>query len=52
MNYSTEFKKLIEDCEKNDQYIGLGNPNAKILFVGKEPATNEKKEQIYLEAQK
>ena len=51
MNYNTEFKKLIEDCEKNDQYIGLGNPNAKILFVGKEPGTNKSKEQVHGSAQ-
>lgn len=29
-------EKAIEDCINNKQYFGLGNPNAKILFVGKE----------------
>ncbi len=36
MNYSNEFHRLIEDCKQNKQYVGLGNPNAKILFIGKE----------------
>jgi hypothetical protein len=26
----------IDDCIRNNQYFGLGNPNAKILFIGKE----------------
>ncbi|MCG8858543.1 hypothetical protein [Tenacibaculum finnmarkense] len=36
MTYKKDFKELIEIGLKNNQYIGLGNPNAKILFVGKE----------------
>lgn len=36
MNYSKEFNKLIDDCEQNNQYVGLGNPNANLLIVGKE----------------
>lgn len=37
MNYPLSFQKLIDDCQKKNQYVGLGNPAAKILFVGKEP---------------
>lgn len=36
MNYSNEFNDLIECCIKENQIVGIGNPNAKILFVGKE----------------
>ncbi|AUC84807.1 hypothetical protein CW731_05650 [Polaribacter sp. ALD11] len=36
MNYSKEFEELIENSIKKNQYVGLGNPNAKILFIGKE----------------
>ncbi len=36
MKYSVEFNKLVKKSIENNQYIGLGNPNAKILFVGKE----------------
>lgn len=42
-NYSEEFCNLIKKVnqEGNEffgQYIGIGNPNAKILIIGKEPA--------------
>ncbi len=36
--YTKEFKELVNECKKSNQYVGLGNPNAKILFIGKEPA--------------
>ncbi len=36
MNYTKEFEELIENSIEHNQYVGLGNPNAKILFVGKE----------------
>ncbi|WP_316784985.1 hypothetical protein [Pedobacter frigiditerrae] len=36
MHYSKEFNELIETSIESYQYIGLGNPNAKILIVGKE----------------
>ncbi len=35
-DYNADFKKLIEQSLRNGQYIGLGNPNSNILFVGKE----------------
>lgn len=37
--YKQEFIDLICQCSSNE-YIGLGKPNAKILLVGKEVATN------------
>lgn len=38
MKYSKEFKALLDYVSKG--YIGHGNPNAKILFIGQEPAIN------------
>jgi len=35
--YSNEFNDLLEESLKNNEYVGLGNPNAKILIIGKEP---------------
>ena len=40
MNYNENFKNLVEQCSKNGTYIGTGNPNSKILIVGKETATD------------
>ncbi|WP_417214571.1 hypothetical protein [Bizionia sp.] len=37
MNYKLEFEELLEKCINHNQYVGLGNPNAKILLIGKEP---------------
>jgi hypothetical protein len=34
--YSKEFKGLLEKSVDDGQYVGLGNPNSKILFIGKE----------------
>lgn len=31
------FKQYIETCEKKLEYVGLGNPSANILLIGKEP---------------
>ncbi|PJB57394.1 MAG: hypothetical protein CO098_11690 [Bacteroidetes bacterium CG_4_9_14_3_um_filter_41_19] len=39
MIYTKEFEYIIQNEEK-DSFIGLGYPNAKILIVGKEVATN------------
>lgn len=49
MNYSKEFQTLL-DCIPNG-YIGHGNPNAKILFIGQEPSIDCKnnREQYVLE---
>ncbi len=40
MIYPEHFKKLIESMQ-DDNYVGIGNPNAKILIVGREGATEE-----------
>jgi len=36
MPHSPLFKALLKKCTEQPQYIGLGNPEAKMLFVGKE----------------
>lgn len=36
MEYNKTFIDFLHICQKNDEYVGLGNPNAKILFIGKE----------------
>lgn len=38
MNSNKNFKNLLETLENND-YLGLGNPNSNILFIGKEAGT-------------
>ena len=44
MEYTKEFKILIKESKENNQYVGLGNPNAKMLFVGKEAGMEEEKQ--------
>lgn len=34
------FKQYIETCEKKTEYVGLGNPCADILLIGKEPSND------------
>lgn len=34
--YPKEFQESVEKSAENGQYVGLGNPNSKILFIGKE----------------
>lgn len=36
MKHNENFEQLLNKLDETD-YIGLGNPNAKILFIGKEP---------------
>jgi hypothetical protein len=48
------FKEFIEECKKNSQICGAGNPYAQILLVGQEhrsdePIKSEKEWQSYLE---
>lgn len=38
MKENRYFEEILNTINEN-QYIGLGNPNAKILFIGKEPGT-------------
>ena len=37
MKYNKNFNDLVDNSIKHNQYVGLGYPNAKILFIGKEP---------------
>lgn len=44
MEYTQEFKDFVNVCMRPDEqnlYVGIGNPNAKILFIGKEAAMRE-----------
>lgn len=55
MEYSNEFKDLIARIEQTKDFIGYGNPNAKILIIGKEEALDIEKEcdkEIYEKAVK
>jgi len=42
--YSEEFKNLVESELTKNSFIGFGNPNAKILIVGKEVSNSNDKE--------
>lgn len=55
MDYSKEFKDLIACTKDTEDFIGYGNPNAKILIIGKEEGFDIKKEEnniIYNQASK
>ena len=47
--YSSEFRQAIEVAKKKKLFVGTGNPNAKILLIGKEASIDEK---IYPEQHK
>lgn len=50
MIYTEKFKELVKYCSENGLYIGTGNPNAKIVIIGKECAidtTSKKGEEQY-----
>lgn len=40
MEYPEIFVKTAIECKKTKSYIGTGNPNSKILIIGKETATD------------
>lgn len=40
MNIPQSFKDLINSAENCQNYIGMGNPNARILIIGREPNHN------------
>ena len=42
VNYSSKFKDVLQLAKKRDLFIGSGNPNARILILGKEAAIDEK----------
>ena len=35
-NYASKFQEVLKHCESNELFLGEGNPNAKILIIGKE----------------
>ena len=35
-NFNSDFHNILQYCENNELYLGEGNPNAKILLIGKE----------------
>lgn len=37
------FKEFVQECNKNNFYIGQGNPDSKILFIGCESSKERKK---------
>lgn len=39
--YKQEFINFVNKCKSEKQFVGTGNPNANILFVGKESAINQ-----------
>lgn len=51
MEYSEEFIQLINKKEIQDEseFIGFGNPNSKVLFVGKECSLNEEEDKYEYE---
>lgn len=40
MKYQKIFENCVKECKENGTYIGTGNPNSKILIIGKETATD------------
>jgi hypothetical protein len=40
MEYTEAFKELVKNSIENNQYVGLGYPNSKILIVGKETSND------------
>lgn len=39
--YSREFKEFVKNGQSSPYYVGTGNPNANILFIGKESAISD-----------
>lgn len=56
MEYLETFEKEVKECEKTGIYIGTGNPNSKILIIGKETATDienkANRDELYLRFQR
>jgi hypothetical protein len=44
MHYTNYFKEIARTAKDEGIYIGMGNPNGKILVIGKELAIDEEKE--------
>ena len=43
MHYTNYFKEIATTAKDEGIYIGMGNPNGKILVIGKELAIDEEK---------
>lgn len=41
MEYIKEFKDLLDNPQWENEFVGYGNPNAKILIIGKEAAAEQ-----------
>lgn len=39
--YNESFNDFVNECIKQKQFVGTGNPNSEILFIGKESAINQ-----------
>lgn len=44
--YDLEFKETIDYCQKENLYLGVGNPNSNILIIGKENTVDLNKTEI------
>lgn len=42
--YTEKFKQLVQYCKENNLFVGYGNPNGKVLVIGKEAAHIAKEE--------
>ena len=55
MKYQKIFEDTVKECNQNGTYIGTGNPNSKILIVGKETAIDKEnkanRDPIYVQFQ-
>ena len=51
VNYSPKFNDVIQSAKNKRLFLGTGNPDAKILFVGKEAAIDKEKHPQYYEAE-
>lgn len=49
INYTSQFKEVLNQCKQNELFLGLGNPNAKILIIGKEAAIDKENNLKYCE---
>ena len=36
--YTEKFKQVVQCCKENNLFVGYGNPNGKVLVIGKEAA--------------
>lgn len=51
ITYTSQFKEVLNQCKQNELFLGLGNPNAKILIIGKEAAIDKEKDPRHYEVE-